>query len=295
MSYFEFPHTRTYDSDLGWLIKEVKRIASEYDSLVAYMQTQDVRYEDIVTRVTALENNISSFEAEINTRFSDLQSDINSEFNILSRDLTNSLNSQIQHALSELNKELGNIRAWLVRVETALNRQRIDLNGEIQSYYKLSKDYTDYKLEALINSIPDLTTVNVLNPVKGYITSIQVAINDLYDIGRPDALTAAEYDALGLTAAEYDALGLTALEYDLYGKKLLEQLGIWKNPAHYMYNPFSGEYVPISQVVLELSYLHQSDALTAAEYDDREVTAENYDALDLTAYQYDWHGKTLVI
>lgn len=24
MSYFEFPHTRTYDSDLGWLIKDVK-------------------------------------------------------------------------------------------------------------------------------------------------------------------------------------------------------------------------------------------------------------------------------
>ena len=23
MSFFEFPHTRTYDSDLGWLIKEV--------------------------------------------------------------------------------------------------------------------------------------------------------------------------------------------------------------------------------------------------------------------------------
>lgn len=30
MSYFEFPHTRTYDSDLGWLIKHV----NEYDETI---------------------------------------------------------------------------------------------------------------------------------------------------------------------------------------------------------------------------------------------------------------------
>ena len=31
MSYFEFPNTRTYDSDLGWLIKHV----NEYDEVIA--------------------------------------------------------------------------------------------------------------------------------------------------------------------------------------------------------------------------------------------------------------------
>lgn len=30
MSFFEFPHTRTYDGDLGWLIKHV----SEYDEVI---------------------------------------------------------------------------------------------------------------------------------------------------------------------------------------------------------------------------------------------------------------------
>lgn len=31
MSFFEFPHTRTYDGDLGWLIKTV----SSYDEIIA--------------------------------------------------------------------------------------------------------------------------------------------------------------------------------------------------------------------------------------------------------------------
>lgn len=34
MSFFEFPHTRTYDGDLGWLIKHV----SSYDEVIAALQ-----------------------------------------------------------------------------------------------------------------------------------------------------------------------------------------------------------------------------------------------------------------
>ena len=35
MSYFDFPHTRTYDSDLGWLIKHV----NSYDETIAALNT----------------------------------------------------------------------------------------------------------------------------------------------------------------------------------------------------------------------------------------------------------------
>ena len=52
MSYFEFPHTRTYDSDLGWLIVEIKKILDSNDSMEskleqieAYLKTLDVAEE----------------------------------------------------------------------------------------------------------------------------------------------------------------------------------------------------------------------------------------------------------
>lgn len=294
MSYFEFPHTRTYDSDLGWLIKTVKELSEEYETLVSWMNTHKSEYQELLTRVIHLENSIDSFESEIERRFAQLTSDINRDFNILSNNLTSSLNRQIHDALSEINVNFGEVRQWLSSLESQLNRQYFNLSGDIKAHYDLSKAYTDSKIQALIDSIPDLTTVNVFNPVKGYVTSIQIAIDDLYDLCRADALTAREYDDLGLTASEYDALELTALEYDLYGRRLLEQLGIYKNPWHYMYSPFSGEYVPISQVVLELSYLHQSDTLTASEYDAKDLTADDFDALLLSAYDYDWHGKSLI-
>ena len=33
MSFFEFPHTRTYDSDLGWLIKVTKQLIDAVENL----------------------------------------------------------------------------------------------------------------------------------------------------------------------------------------------------------------------------------------------------------------------
>lgn len=41
MSFFEFPHTRTYDSDLGWLIKDYKTLDEFKDAMLQWIeQTQ---------------------------------------------------------------------------------------------------------------------------------------------------------------------------------------------------------------------------------------------------------------
>ena len=38
MSYFEFPHTRTYEGDLGYIIKTVTELSAKYDTFFAYNQ-----------------------------------------------------------------------------------------------------------------------------------------------------------------------------------------------------------------------------------------------------------------
>lgn len=43
MSFFEFPHTRTYDNDLGWLIKKVKEISDTVENFVSY---NEIKYAD---------------------------------------------------------------------------------------------------------------------------------------------------------------------------------------------------------------------------------------------------------
>lgn len=47
MSYFEFPHTRTYDSDLGWLIKTVKKLTELVDSLDDWKIQHEAEYDQL--------------------------------------------------------------------------------------------------------------------------------------------------------------------------------------------------------------------------------------------------------
>lgn len=281
MSFFEFPHTRTYDSDLGWLIKKMEEIATAYDSLIDWKNQHTQDYNSLISRVSALEDIINSFEDEIEERFNTLEIELNNE-----------ISRQIREAIESITLDLDSILAQLSALQAGLIRERIDREASIKAHSDYLELWVEAKIQALINSIPDLTTVNVFNPVRGEVTSIQVAINDLYDLGRAEALTALEYDTMSLTAQDYDDLELTAYQYDNYGKVLMSRY--YKNPEHYMTSPFTGDYVLISVVVNELANLHKGDALTAQEYDLKDLTANDYDTLDLTAYQYDWYGKTLI-
>ena len=49
MSYFEFPHTRTYDSDLGWLIKTLKEVCTLVESLEGWKTEHEAEYEQLKT------------------------------------------------------------------------------------------------------------------------------------------------------------------------------------------------------------------------------------------------------
>lgn len=48
MSYFEFPHTRTYDSDLGWLIKCCKSVQEAIKTLDEWKEEVDPKIDDIL-------------------------------------------------------------------------------------------------------------------------------------------------------------------------------------------------------------------------------------------------------
>ena len=47
MSFFEFPHTRTYDSDLGWIIKTIKDLISGIDSLDDWKIQHEEEYNQL--------------------------------------------------------------------------------------------------------------------------------------------------------------------------------------------------------------------------------------------------------
>lgn len=47
MSFFEFPHTRTYDSDLGYIIKQIKDLLACCDEMKDWKESHQAEYNEL--------------------------------------------------------------------------------------------------------------------------------------------------------------------------------------------------------------------------------------------------------
>lgn len=56
MAFFEFPHTRTYDTDLGWIIKNIKGYNDAIQALNDWIAVNTPRIEDLEAFKDALES-----------------------------------------------------------------------------------------------------------------------------------------------------------------------------------------------------------------------------------------------
>lgn len=133
--------------------------------------------------------------------------------------------------IEEIEEEINNLKQEMVDFEKEINDsialQFADIKVELQSMIATcltqANAYTDSiaaNLEAEIQEI-SVGQISLFDPTTGQYSPLQTVIDNLYNLGRTDALTASEYDTLELTATAYDAYTLTAYEYDNNGKSLL--------------------------------------------------------------------------
>lgn len=286
MSYtsYDFPHTHFYETDLREILSMLNKLQKEYahlvesiDDLNEWKKSHTKEYEDLVKKLEAVQNEIDTFEAEINADFDELKREQRAEFD----ELIVQVNKYLDDVRVEINNEIARLRA-------EVNEAIVQINSLLEANNEFIMLYVENRLQRFIDDLPEILTVMVYNPYRGAVTDIQTAINDIYSVAAIWGLTAAQYDSLQLTAEEYDRMGISAQEYDTLGYKLL-----YKDPNYHMYSPFTGDYVTVQTVIMELAHLHMG-GVTAEYYDGLELTAEEYDNKELTAFQYDWYADELL-
>lgn len=302
----KYPYTDFHELNLDFLLSSYTTLIDKANEIITWANDHQIAYEEAIDRLTAVEQEIDTFEAQITAAFNKLKADLEADFAQQKAELEAALaetKAEVDATIEQLQKDVAaaiaafenrfleletEVKNELAETKAEVARAIIELQNILNANNQYIMQYVENRLQQFIDDLPEILTVQVYNPYRGSVTDIQTAINDLYSMAAIWGLTASQYDSLGLTASEYDSLGLTAQEYDTLGYKLL-----YKDPDHYMINPFNGEYQNLKVVIYELSELHK-DNLTAEEYDSKELTAEEYDSKELTAYQYDWNGKTLL-
>lgn len=147
------------------------------------------------------------------------------------------VNSQAE-IIKDVPEQIATMQAELAEFESEWNQFKIDINASIAEQLAQFRTeieivltgqigqlraYVDVQDQALRDYIDNvaLGQIYVYNPATGERQDLQSVINSLFDVSREDALTATEYDALGLTATYYDGQDISAYDYDTAGKTLL--------------------------------------------------------------------------
>lgn len=100
---------------------------------------------------------------------------------------------------------------------------KAEVYGQLSAQLTQMRSYIDVQDQALHDYIDEvaLGQIEVYDPTTGQLEDLQTVINNLFDSGRENALTATEYDGLQLTATYYDGQNISAYDYDMAGKTLL--------------------------------------------------------------------------
>lgn len=304
----KYPYTDFHELNLDWLLETYQELVDHINILLAWMDQHKEEYAEAMKRLQAVENEIETFEARVQAEFERLAE----EQAIAFAEQTAKLDLAIQQMKDEVTQEIvklredvaqaiadfttqfnqlkANVEAEITQLRILINQEIVRLNQTLEVNNQYIRQYVEDRLNQFINDFPNMIDlVPVYNPVRGTMTSLQQAINDLYDVARVYGLTAEQYDSLGLTAEQYDNLELTAMEYDQFG---YIKLG-YPDENWYMISPFTGQYTKVKNVVMDLAHFHM-DGLTALEYDDLELEAEVYDNKQITAFDYDWFGKDIL-
>ena len=291
-----YPYTDFHETNLDFLLQTYQTIINEINQILSWVNQHEIDYNDAIRRLTAVENEIDTFEAQITKAFDDLAAEQERKFEEQTAKLDASIAAfrrEMQAAMAQFEADIANLKRSvemeIVQLKNEINRAIINLNNQLLANNEYIYAYVENRLDEFIESFPELINLPVYNPVRGSITGLQTAINDLYEVACVNGLTAFQYDSLGLTAKEYDDYNLTALEFDTKGYILLG----YPDENWYMISPFSGQYVKVKDVVMDLAHFHM-DGLTAAEYDALDLEAEDYDDKNITAFDFDWFGKDIL-
>lgn len=190
-------------------------------------------------------------------------------------DTVNSNKSQIDESIIQINASLNNIYTDLTALGT-----------EIDTKTESAMQTVLYDVEQLLIGY----SIYVISPVSGRKTTVQNALNEIYEATALNALTATEYEQVEITAANYDNRMINANDYDRKSRFIF-----LKELYFSAISPFTGLKESCCDIVNEIvNYLKIDKAITATEYDALSLSASGYDNKNITAYNYDWNGKQIL-
>lgn len=207
----------------GWTLENFPFIEDDFDAITTYQfMCKIVEYlnEVIYNQKILDENNeeivklVQELKAYVDEYLEDL-TDIKQEIATIEENLTS-----LGEKVDENTTDIANLDT---KIDSEISSLKSYTDNIVNTNYNTLKEYVDFQDSVLDEKIDNIQigAINVYDPTTGLLSPLQIVINNLYQIGNKDGLTAGEFDALELTASGFDAYQITAYEFDSQGKIIL--------------------------------------------------------------------------
>ena len=274
----KYPYTDFHELNLDWVLAKLREFDGKLNSL-------DVEFDDIKDQFVIIKNEVDNL---LDTMQATIQAEIEAYVPGYVDGVLSPYITELQGLLAEVEslknliagweQLLNDIRRDFTQADDTLRADYISRIETLRFEMLLDLSILDQKIDDMQFNLPD-----IMNPVRGFKTSIEKAINDVYDACRYFALTALQFQVANLTAQQLDDLQLTALEWDMYGYNHLYTV------SNQCINPLTGERASICSILADLALYASTRTWTALIWDgtwDRD--ADTIDNLDLTAFEFDY-------
>lgn len=296
-----------YDESLSYyeqLCKVVYRLNESINAINDLNQAvQDLsatvgRINELAEEIERFENNVNLLLTEINETLAEYDekfSQYDTRFDELESELNKKIDNTIVALKEYVDQTLADIESQMDKV---IEKEIKKIYASLDAMEQELRDEFELEIRKLIAQIPDLTTIEVINPVTGKLSKVQVALDDIFMNTRYNALTVDEWNHLKMdintanTLMRYSApTGWSIIEWLTKAKDWLN-----KNPKLMMHNFITGVAESYKKnIELNNDLLRVCGCLTCAEFAALEITVDEFNTYDATCEQLAWDSNRIFV
>lgn len=296
LSYYE--QLCKVTASLNETIKAINDLETATSDITSALTQQTEKINELADDVSKFEANVNILLGEINDTLAQYDTRFNeydNRFNTLSEDLNRQLENNMKALKDYVDETLANVEAT---VDKVIEKEIEKIYANLDTIEQELIDKFELEIRNLIAQIPDLTTIEVVNPVTGSLSKVQVALDDIFMNTRYNALTVDEWNHLKMdintcnTLLRYSApTGWSIIDWLTKAKEWLN-----KNPKLMMHNFITGVAENYKKnVELNNDLLRVCGCLTCAEFASLNITVDRFNEIGANCEQLAWRSNRIFV
>ena len=269
-TFYEFPHTKNYDSDLREVLAYMREFEKVLESYASTIEELQEAIKDIDGMQRDIEQ-LKSATADLNEIRSNISSIIIALTSLTDR--VNDLTIRTDEVYTYVDTQIALVKSRMTALNALLNNRINVLEFETNFKYELLakrlEDYYNELLELIEQRIP----TDVYNRVAGERLDFDDNNWRVYEDLRYGGLTNAELSEANISNEELANLVLNNRDQAINLRKRLKM--------HYLFSPVTGKKVSHANAISQL-FGFLTDGLTNAEFAALDMTNEEVATLSLT-------------